>query len=324
MKLTLATLAVLATAVVAAPAVEDKRWCERPGQSCWKAKREAEAIAEAEAEAEAWCERPGQSCWKAKREVAERDVETEVEVDTDSEPEPEVDDDPAVQDKRWCERPGQSCWKARRDAAANAWCERPGQPCWKVKRAAEALFASIDTSGGLEARSAAGDISNMPGGLAFKAKRAVDELAHLVSLSEHDPEHFYNGLELEKHFEPDSEADSVVKRDGLPAPWCERPGQSCWKRDAEADAHAAANDKRWCERPGQSCWKARRAAEAVLEVVGSGEEESVDMEARGFDPEFAKRDAEAWCERPGQSCRRARRDLYAVRNAAEGVLAALE
>ncbi|KAL6862516.1 hypothetical protein ACO1O0_002750 [Amphichorda felina] len=300
MKLTLATLAVLATAVIAAPAADAEAWCERPGQSCWKAKRNADAAPEAAPEAEA-------------------------------EASPEA----------WCERPGQSCWKAKRDAAANAWCERPGQSCWKIKRAAEALFESIDTSGGLEARSEEGDLSNLPGGAAFKAKRALNELAHMVSLSEFNPQEFYNGLELENHFEPDTDTDtdaeSVQKRDANPDAWCERPGQSCWKRNAE--------DKRWCERPGQSCWKAKRAAEAVLNIVGADQDDKdFDRQSSSFDPEFAKRDAEAWCERPGQSCWKrdaeanadaeaeawcerpgqscwkARRDLHSVKNAARGVL----
>ncbi len=56
------------------------RFCHRPGQSCGKVKRAAEAIAAALAEPEAeagpnaepfrrFCHRPGQSCGKAKRAV---------------------------------------------------------------------------------------------------------------------------------------------------------------------------------------------------------------------------------------------------------------
>ncbi|KAK0657091.1 hypothetical protein B0T16DRAFT_501797 [Cercophora newfieldiana] len=36
----------------------EAQWCQRPGQSCWKLKRDPSPQ---------WCQRPGQSCWKAKR-----------------------------------------------------------------------------------------------------------------------------------------------------------------------------------------------------------------------------------------------------------------
>lgn len=281
------------------------------------------AMAAPAAEAEAWCERPGQSCWKRDEDGGS----------TQNAP----SDD-------WCERPGQSCWFAKRDAEAEAWCERPGQSCWKVKRAAEAFAESISSSGRLETRAPEAELSNLPGGAEFKAKRSVDELAHLVALSRRSPDAYYNNLELEARFAADS--DLTVKRDALPAPWCERPGQSCWKRSAEADADAAAEDKRWCERPGQSCWKAKRAAEAVLDIVGA--QETRDLDKKSFDPEFSKRsaeawcerpgqscwkrdaeanaeaEAEAWCERPGQSCWKARRDLHAIRIAAREVVDSLE
>lgn len=292
-------------------------WCERPGQSCWKVKRAAEALADAEADA--WCERPGQSCWKAKRDA-----------------EAEADANP--QEAEWCERPGQPCFKAKREAEAEAWCERPGQSCWKVKRAAEAFAGSFSEAQSLEARSPEAELSHLPGGSSFKAKRVVNDLAHIVALTKNSPDAFYNDLSLESHFARDT--DSAVKRNALPAPWCERPGQSCWKRDAEADAEAISEDKRWCERPGQSCWKAKRAAEAVLGATGPVEARNLDE--RSFDPEFAKREAdawcerpgqscwkrdaeaEAWCERPGQSCWKAKRDLDAMRLAARDVLSTLQ
>ncbi|KAH7134079.1 hypothetical protein EDB81DRAFT_90582 [Dactylonectria macrodidyma] len=292
MKFILATLAVLATSVLAAPAPDAaaEPWCMRPGQSCWK-KRDASPAAEA-----------------------------------------------VTEDKRWCMRPGQSCWKAKRDAEDKRWCMRPGQSCWKAKRAAEAFAEAIGTSGGLQARDAAADLSNLRGGAAFTAKRAVNELANTAAATEDDPFAYYFGLGLDKEFHADS--DDKGKRDALPAPWCMRPGQSCWKnkRDAnpEADAEAVAEDKRWCMRPGQSCWKAKRAAEAVLEAVGSDDE---DLDDKPFDPAyFAKRDAqpwcmrpgqscwkrdaspEPWCMRPGQSCWKAKRDVTAMRTVARSIV----
>ncbi|KAM0563149.1 hypothetical protein ACHAPJ_000863 [Fusarium lateritium] len=47
------------------PVSEPEPWCTYPGQSCWKAKREAAP------EPEPWCWYPGQSCWKVKRDVGE-------------------------------------------------------------------------------------------------------------------------------------------------------------------------------------------------------------------------------------------------------------
>ena len=57
-----------------------QHFCYRPGQSCGKVKRAAEAIAEALAQPDAkagadpirhFCNRPGQSCGKAKRAAEE-------------------------------------------------------------------------------------------------------------------------------------------------------------------------------------------------------------------------------------------------------------
>lgn len=146
---------------------------------------------------------------------------------------------------------------------AGARCERLEQFAWKAKRAAHAFANSIANSGGHQTRSPDAELSNLPGGAAFKAKRVIDELAYLVSLLKDDAEDFYNGLYLETHFEPGS--DAYETRDALPTPWCERPDQSCWKRDAEANPDAEA--EAWCERPGQSCWKAKRELQAIRIAV---------------------------------------------------------
>jgi hypothetical protein len=217
---------------------------------------------------------------------------------------------------------------------------RPGQSCWKVKRAAEAFTESIQTSGTIKERSPEAELSNLPGGAAYMAKRTLNELANLIALHDNDPVSFYTQLELENHFEEDS--DGNEKREALPEPWCLRPGQSCWKREAEAE-DPVAKDKRWCLRPGQSCWKAKRAAEAVLDVVGR---EAEALEDKPFAPALArsanpepwclrpgqscwKREADAepepqWCMRPGQSCWKAKRDIQSMQVAARAVLTALE
>ncbi|KAH0491128.1 hypothetical protein TgHK011_002570 [Trichoderma gracile] len=115
---------------------EDKRWCYRIGEPCWKAKREAEAAAAAEEE-KRWCYRIGEPCWKAKRT------------------------DEISEEKRWCWILGGKCWKTKRvaeavlsatiegdekrsvEAEGNAdekrWCYRIGQPCWKAKRDLETI-----------------------------------------------------------------------------------------------------------------------------------------------------------------------------------------
>ncbi|RFU76614.1 clock-controlled pheromone ccg-4 precursor [Trichoderma arundinaceum] len=82
---------------------EDKRWCYRIGEPCWKAKRTDEIQ-----EDKRWCYRIGQPCWKAKR-AAEAVLDASVEGDEKRSVE-EVSPE-----KRWCYRIGQPCWKAKRD-----------------------------------------------------------------------------------------------------------------------------------------------------------------------------------------------------------------
>jgi hypothetical protein len=83
---------------------EDKRWCYRVGQPCWKAKRSDEIQ-----EDKRWCYRVGEPCWKAKR-AAEAVLDASVEGDEKRSVEGEI---PA--EKRWCYRVGEPCWKAKRD-----------------------------------------------------------------------------------------------------------------------------------------------------------------------------------------------------------------
>ncbi|KAM0258609.1 hypothetical protein ACHAQJ_003780 [Trichoderma viride] len=83
---------------------EDKRWCYRIGEPCWKAKRSDEIQ-----EDKRWCYRIGEPCWKAKR-VAEAVLDASVEGDEKRSVEGEI---PA--EKRWCYRIGEPCWKAKRD-----------------------------------------------------------------------------------------------------------------------------------------------------------------------------------------------------------------
>ena len=61
MRLTIATITLLATTAMAVAIPDPQHWgCTRPGQSC---KREALPEPEPEAEPQHWgCTRPGQSC----------------------------------------------------------------------------------------------------------------------------------------------------------------------------------------------------------------------------------------------------------------------
>jgi len=331
MKFTVITALAIAAVVEAAPAAEAEAnpqwWCSLPGQSCWKAKREAAPApapaAEAEANPQWWCSLPGQSCWKNKRDAAPVAA-------------PEADP------QWWCSLPGQSCWKSKRDAEPEAqwWCSLPGQSCWKVKRAADALIESIQSSGGLAVRDDAASQD------AFIAKRQVDSLAMSVAVATRDPKAYYGAVGLGAHFpteaptttekrdaEAEAEADpqwwcslpgqSCWKRDANPAAdpqwWCSLPGQSCWKRSANPEPEA--EPQWWCSLPGQSCWKAKRAAEAVIDAITSGEPQARSMP---FDPEtrVSKReaDAEASCNSLDGACTFANRDLHAILNVAREIL----
>ncbi|KAK1770012.1 putative pheromone precursor protein 1 protein [Phialemonium atrogriseum] len=87
----------------------DKRWCLIKGQSCWKAKRAAEAVVSA--------------------------------IETVHDPR-STPFDPLARSKReaepWCLIKGQSCWK--RDASAEAACNAPNGACTKAKRDLHAIY----------------------------------------------------------------------------------------------------------------------------------------------------------------------------------------
>ncbi|KFY29023.1 hypothetical protein V493_02587 [Pseudogymnoascus sp. VKM F-4281 (FW-2241)] len=126
---------------------EAEAFCHRPGRPCGKAKREAEAAADAEAEA--FCHRPGQPCGKLKRAAEAMALALAEPVSDHEKREAE-----AVAEA-FCHRPGQPCGKAKREAeaVAEAFCHRPGQPCGKAKRDVDALaeaaaeaIASFDDS----------------------------------------------------------------------------------------------------------------------------------------------------------------------------------
>ncbi|KAG5992942.1 hypothetical protein E4U54_003508 [Claviceps lovelessii] len=220
------------------------------------------------------------------------------------------------------------------------WCYRVGQPCWKVKRVAEAFSEAIQSSGDLKARAPEAEYSSAPGGAAYKARRSINELAHLAALTARNPNEYFSGLGLEARF--GAEEAGIEKRS--PDPWCYRVGEPCWKRDASPD-DVATKDKRWCYRVGEPCWKTKRAADAVLNAIRSddGKEEAPAPGPEGaappqpntpFPPEcsgprilcWKKREAapepepEPWCYRVGEPCWKAKRDLNALELAARKIV----
>ncbi|TLS30223.1 hypothetical protein PpBr36_03753 [Pyricularia pennisetigena] len=197
---------------------------------------------------------------------------------------------------------------------ARQWCPRRGQPCWKVKRAVEAFVSAIHsneardvatTTSPSDGHLTARDLSHLPGGAAYNAKRSVNALAALLASTQDDPEAFYNDLYLDRYFDPDTsvqakavdekpaadadaDAPKTEKPDEGAAPllearqWCPRRGQPCWKRDVE-------HDKRHCDGAGEACDVAKRAVGALLAAV----------EGSSGGADLAKRQ---WCPRRGQPC----------------------
>jgi hypothetical protein len=102
--------------------------CKRPWQPCWKAKRDAEALASALANAQ----------------LDSSDFTSSLDLERRF-PEPEAETETEIKARGWnnqdCKRPWQPCWKAKRaaEAEAEAACNMAGAPCSVVKRAAEAV-----------------------------------------------------------------------------------------------------------------------------------------------------------------------------------------
>ncbi|KAH8891852.1 hypothetical protein GQ53DRAFT_781586 [Thozetella sp. PMI_491] len=236
-------LAVAFSAEAAAVASADpEAWCQIRGQSCWKAKRAAEAFVTAlqqggplvESREAGFSNAPGGAAYHAKRGVDQlaslvaltqrdaTDFYAGLKLDEHFHPDTEEverhDNDP---EKRWCQIRGQSCWKHKRSEAEEhdpeahesdkRWCQIRGQSCWKAKRAAVAVIEAIDSAN--EAR-------DVPFDPVAKAKRDAN-------------------------------------------PWCQIRGQSCWKREASADALAEAA----CNGPDGACTKAARDLHAMYNMA---------------------------------------------------------
>ncbi|KAL8366970.1 hypothetical protein RB595_009153 [Gaeumannomyces hyphopodioides] len=207
------------------------------------------------------------------------------------------------------------------------FCGAEGQGCWQVKRAAAdlaAVLTSRDTSAADTPDLVARHISHQPGGAAYKAKRAVEALAVRVASTQEDPEAFFNALELEDAFFPDSPAhqdddaddagtDELTKRQN----GCRYRGQSCWKRDESSGRLVEARDglaahevaelarradlakrQNGCKYRGQSCWKRDAETGRELEV----------RDVHPF-PEDVVVKRQNGCTYRGQPCWKNKRDL---------------
>lgn len=332
----IAALSAVASAVAVADNAAAKReadpWCLFHGQGCWK--RDAAPVPASGAEGVSGPEGDfpwflfgdsDESDWSQKREAA---AAPEAAADPEADP--------------WCLFHGQGCWKDKREAEAapeaspEAWCLFHGQGCWKVKRTAYAFANAIRGAGSApESRSA--EVSNMHGGAAYNAKRAIDDIATMIAGRTNGPPDFIKKLYILSHFGPDSNLTAtkrdveVVERKDSEASrrWCLFHGQGCWKRDAAP----------WCLFHGQGCWKraepmSKREAEADPWCLFHGQgcwkrSEGKAVEARDAEAAFfpfegdagsvgyaSKRDFVAAdkrsCNQPGEACDIARRAAEAL------------
>lgn len=325
--LTLAALSVSITTVQAAALAEPHAaadpWCLFRGEGCWKAKRDAAPApaplaapaadpwclfrgegcwkrdASPEAEALPWCLFRGEGCWKEKREaLAAPEPQPQPEADAEADP--------------WCLFRGEGCWKnkdkkmkkreAEAEAEANpeAWCLFRGEGCWKVKRAAYAFANAIRSAGALK-ESRAAEVSNMHGGAAYNAKRAIEDIGTALAGRTDSPAEFFQKLSILQHFHPDAD---------LPFPFPFPPSTSTTgtttttttnltRRGADVVDLAERSDetdntRRWCLFRGEGCWKRDAAPWCLFRGEGCWKR-SVPMEAR----EAA---ADPWCLFRGEGC----------------------
>ncbi|KAF3762650.1 hypothetical protein M406DRAFT_333020 [Cryphonectria parasitica EP155] len=306
----------------AAPVAEADPWCLFHGEGCWKREAEPEAVADPEA----WCLFHGEGCWKEKREAA---------------PVPAPAADPEADP--WCLFHGEGCWKEKREAAPapeadpEAWCLFHGEGCWKVKRAVYAFANAIRGAAGIpESRSA--EISNMRGGAAYNAKRAVQDIATMMAGRTSEPPEFLKQLFILEHFGPDAnitafgppptDADAApistdddsttTKRDADAEPWCLFHGEGCWKREETAlQARDEASDatRRWCLFHGEGCWKRDAAPWCLFHGEGCWKrsEEAGSSAATSLATRDASPAAAAFCPFEGSStCYASKRDFAAA------------
>ncbi|KAK7447174.1 clock-controlled pheromone ccg-4 [Colletotrichum acutatum] len=156
---------------------------------------------------------------------------------------------------------------------------------------------------------------------------ALNELAIVVASSQDNQFFYYGGLDLGSHFAddtPETETETGSHRAVEVKGVCRDRKIHLiagWMRDVETGGGDGVHpgERRWCKRPGASCAIARRAAEALLDVI---EGDVVDREEREGDDQTVE--AVTFCTGNDQDCwtrsadpaRKAFRDLKAMKAAA--------
>ncbi|KAK7521882.1 uncharacterized protein IWZ02DRAFT_511465 [Phyllosticta citriasiana] len=165
---------------------------------------------------------------------------------------------------------------------AQAFCLQPGQPCDKVKRAADAAAVALaapnaeaDPKWKGPTKGWVGRIwrfCQKPGQPCRMAKRHADAIADAVSdayaAAGAEASELALGHLEKRDAEPVSDFVQVVR--------VKRAAEAIAEALAapEADAEAGYGFKwRFCVKPGQPCRKAKRAAEALADVVDTANEE---------------------------------------------------
>ncbi|PFH60239.1 hypothetical protein XA68_11266 [Ophiocordyceps unilateralis] len=174
-------------------------------------------------------------------------------------------------------------------ALPQPWCGRPNTNCSKVKRAVGAFAQTMKSSQQLIKKDS---VANMEAkDIEVAANGALSDLGHLLALSDDNPEQYVNSLGLAPE-----EPKALVKRD-----------------DGSVEA-MEAEDRRSCLAEGGACWIAKRAADAVLEIVNANQDES---------PKAVTAEEEE-CFRPGNPCWHEKRNILALRSVASEISAWLQ
>lgn len=290
---------IAAPAAAAAPAADP--WCLFRGEGCWKAKRDAAPAADPwclfrgegcwkrdaapEAKALPWCLFRGEGCWKKEKRDALALPAPAPQPEADAEADP------------WCLFRGEGCWKEKREAAPQpeadpeAWCLFRGEGCWKVKRAAYA-FANALRSVGAPKESRSAEVSNMQGGAAYNAKRAIEDIGSMLAGTTSSPAEFFQKLAILEHFHGDSDLLTALESEASSA-------TNITRRSAETTVELTQreetdNTRRWCLFRGEGCWKRDAAPWCLFRGEGCWKR-SVPMEAR-------EAEADPWCLFRGEGC----------------------
>lgn len=244
-------------------------WCLFQGEGCWKR--------DAAASADPWCLFQGEGCWKAKRDPAPAPV-----------PAADPEADP------WCLFAGEGCWKGKREAAPEPepWCLFQGEGCWRVKRAAYAFANAVRGAEGVE-QSRSAEVSNMEGGAAYNAKRAVDDIATMIAGRTSEPPEFMKKLYFLSHFGPDANLTTATTAAAL-GPETTAADRRSTQDEFSTSTSTSDATRRTCLFQGDSCWKREAAPWCLFQGEGCW---------KRAEP-MAKREAEAnpWCLFPGQGC----------------------